>query len=522
MRIAVGGFHIESSAFTPYRSGAADFRVLEGQALLESHTFIAGQNASTEAKREQDGPVAIEVIDEVEWVPLVHMRALPGGPIDADFYRDFHTRFMNALRKASLGGLDGVLLDIHGAALVEGIEDAEGVFASQVREIVGDTALIGATMDLHGNVSDRLFGACDLLTCYRTAPHIDAAETRYRAAKTLVESLNTGRPVYRAKINVPILLPGEKTSTVVEPGKSLYQKINEVETNPEIIDAAIWMGFPWGDEDRCRGAVVASATTESAAREAAIELATEFWRDHDDFVFVGPTASAEESVQRALECASGPFFISDTGDNTGAGGIGDLVIVLTELYEQHQRTRSEKSALVSAIYDPETARMAFTQPGSTLEVCIGGKVAPNFGPSFKGRATVRHTFVCPQGGKSAVLDLAVSSGTISVVVTEQRTQYGREEMFHNAGLQSFEDYDIFVVKMGYLEPDLAAAAYSWTMAITPGAVDQDLTRLNYSSPACHEVYPMRSEPIIFSPADEITVLTSTRDAAEHHHGRLMS
>lgn len=33
-----------------------------------------------------------------------------------------------------------------------------------------------------------------------------------------------------------------------------------------------------------------------------------------------------------------------------------------------------------------------------------------------------------------------------------------------------------MVKMGYLEPDLSAAAKGWVMALTPGAVDQDLPR----------------------------------------------
>ena len=39
--------------------------------------------------------------------------------------------------------------------------------------------------------------------------------------------------------------------------------------------------------------------------------------------------------------------------------------------------------------------------------------------------------------------------------------------------------DIIVVKAGYLEPDLYAAAADWLLALTPGGVDQDLLRLDY-------------------------------------------
>ena len=59
------------------------------------------------------------------------------------------------------------------------------------------------------------------------APHEDAIESKRRAVKNLIERINNGKgkPKYKAWIPVPILLPGEKTSTRVEPAKSLYSKI---------------------------------------------------------------------------------------------------------------------------------------------------------------------------------------------------------------------------------------------------------------------------------------------------------
>ena len=48
--------------------------------------------------------------------------------------------------------------------------------------------------------------------------------------KNLLERLENGKgkPLYKARIEVPILLPGEKTSTRIEPGKSLYAKVNPI------------------------------------------------------------------------------------------------------------------------------------------------------------------------------------------------------------------------------------------------------------------------------------------------------
>ncbi|MCB0032071.1 MAG: M81 family metallopeptidase, partial [Anaerolineales bacterium] len=46
--------------------------------------------------------------------------------------------------------------------------------------------LISASMDLHGNISARFVAAIDMLTAYRTAPHVDVLETREKACRMLM------------------------------------------------------------------------------------------------------------------------------------------------------------------------------------------------------------------------------------------------------------------------------------------------------------------------------------------------
>merc|ERR1719262_1318055 len=110
-------------------------------------------------------------------------------------------------------------------------------------------------MDLHGNVSRELAHQSDLITCYRTAPHVDVVETRQRACKNLVDLLNrrdgSTRP-YKAWVPIPILLPGEQTSTRLEPAKHIYEAVPGVEAMDGVIDAAIWVGYAWADEPRNR------------------------------------------------------------------------------------------------------------------------------------------------------------------------------------------------------------------------------------------------------------------------------
>ena len=208
MRIAVGGIHIESCTFSPLRAGREDFTLRRGDELLARYPFLSQY--------------------VVEAIPLLHARALPGGMVSRDVYESIKVEFLDRLTAA--GAIDGVYLDIHGAMNVVGMDDAEGDFAGAVRECIGDAPLISASMDLHGNVSAALVGAVDMFTAYRTAPHIDVEETRAKAFRLLVECLEKGTRPLRAWVPVPVILPGERTSTIAEPGRAFYQSIAEFDS----------------------------------------------------------------------------------------------------------------------------------------------------------------------------------------------------------------------------------------------------------------------------------------------------
>ena len=229
-RIAIVGIAIESSAYAAHKADYRDFPVLTGDALFERYAFLAEGAPLREA---------------AEWLPIFMARAIPGGAVRREVYDDFKQRIVAGLREA--GPVDGVYFDIHGAMSVVDVDDAEGDLVTAVREVVGDDALIAAPMDLHGNMSETLALALDLPTCYRLAPHEDAWETKERSAARLVEWLGRGDKPMTAWVRVPILLPGEKTSTRVEPARSLYAQIDDVEKTPGVSDLGLWIGYAWAD-----------------------------------------------------------------------------------------------------------------------------------------------------------------------------------------------------------------------------------------------------------------------------------
>jgi microcystin degradation protein MlrC len=156
-------------------------------------------------------------------------------------------------------------------------------------------------MDLHGNVSRELVHQSDLITCYRMAPHEDYLETKERALHNLIELLTTGAPLpFKAWIPVPVLLAGEQTSTRIEPARSIYAAVPEIEAEDGVIDAAIWVGYAWADEPRNHAAIVVTGNDEAVVSAGAERLARAFWNARHDFAFVAPTGTFEQCLDEAL------------------------------------------------------------------------------------------------------------------------------------------------------------------------------------------------------------------------------
>lgn len=460
-RIAIVGMAIESSAYAAHRAGYRDFPVLTGTALIERYAFLsAGQ------------PLA----DAADWLPVFMARAIPGGAVLREVYDDFKERIVDGLRE--VGHVDGVYFDIHGAMSVVGLDDAEGDLITAVREVVGPDTLITAPMDLHGNMSETLALALDLPTCYRLAPHEDAWETKERAAHRLVEWIAREEKPLTAWVRVPILLPGEKTSTRVEPAASLYAQLGEVEKKPGISDLGLWIGYAWADEPRCHATVMVTGDDEAVITAEAERIAAELWDAREDFSFVGPPGTLDEAVVAALaHTGERPYLISDSGDNPGAGGSGDVTWTLNRLLADPRLTGDDAPVTYAAsIFDHDAIEDLFTQePGSLVDVTAGARVDHR----VAGPVRIRGELISLHSGDTAAGRIAVIRvGGIRAIVTEFRKAFHDVADFREIGLDP-EQADIIVTKIGYLEPTLYDMAKGWTLALTPGPVDQDLERLGH-------------------------------------------
>jgi microcystin degradation protein MlrC len=455
--------HIESSTFSPHRSGPTDFTVLRGADLLARYDALPSH---------------------VEWLPLVHARALPGGAVERAFYESVKTELLERLGSAM--PLDGVYLDIHGAMTVMGSDDAEGDLATAVREVVGPGALISASMDPHGNMSRRLVTALDLATSHRQSPHEDAPLTKRRAVANLVACLDKGVRPRKAWVRVPVLLPGEKASTRDEPARGIYGRLPAIEGKPGIIDAAVWIGYAWADEPRCGAAVVVTGTDDDAILHEARGLAVAYWKAREQFSFSTAAGDADWCIETGLASTDRPFFISDSGDNPTAGGAGDVAFMLGRLLSHPALSSGKATAIWASVVDPAgVALCANSGEGATVDLRVGGAFGSRDGAGTALRGEVRRVmFGDPVGGDMAV----VESGGVRAVLTSRRKPFHFIRDFTQLGLDP-AGCDLTVVKVGYLVPELFDAAKGWVLALTPGGVDQDIVRLGQTR-LDRPIYPL--------------------------------
>jgi microcystin degradation protein MlrC len=462
-RIAIAGLGIESSTFSPALTDEAAFHAQYGGEVFTVYPFLS------------DGsPIRQRAI----WIPTLVGHALPGGAVTHEAYESLVNKTLDSLRRNL--PLDGLFFDIHGAMSVIGLPDPEGDFIDRIRKLVGKATIISTSMDLHGNVSWRLAENTDLITCYRMAPHEDAMETKQRAVENLLQRIENGKgkPAYKAWIPIPILLPGEKTSTRIEPGKSLYKEVAPAAMQAGITDAAIWIGYAWADEPRNHAVVMVTGDDKDKVTRTAEKLAQDFWKVRMGFEFVAPTASLNICFDSAFASKKHPFFISDMGDNPTAGGAGDVSWTLTQILARPEfKSPNGPTLIYASIPGPDLVSKALKAGvGANVVGRAGAAVDARYAPPVTISGTVESIV---SGDKDAEVEVVVKVGSVHIIVTKKRKPYHKEIDFTRLGL-SPRKADIVVVKIGYLEPELYAMQAGWIMALTPGGVDQNLERLKYT------------------------------------------
>ncbi len=431
MKIAIAGIAHETNTYCRGRTEAKDFHQLRGERLFVARGTETGLGG------------ALKACDElgIEVVPVLFCDAQPSGIVARETFEEFKAEIVRGIRDAM--PLDGVFLSLHGAGVVEGIEDLEGDLCTAVREVIGEAVPMTAGFDLHGNVTQQMADALDGVFACHQYPHIDMHLRADEAIRLIVRMHEEGfRPVLHVE-HVPMLLP--TTTTFEGIGERALARMLEAEKEAGVIDVSWFHGFPYTDVSHIGTYVV--VTTEGdgeQARRVARKLAQSLWDERDRFRArsLGADEAVAEALTRAEELRTAgrvaPVVINETSDNCGGGTPGDGTHLLRAMLEA-----KIEGACFGFIVDAEVAAQAHSAGcGATINVSLGGKYDELHGAPIVTRAYVKSLsdgrLVMQAMGKGSPLALGkmarlVIDG-IDVVVASRRSQTFDPEPFLAVGI----------------------------------------------------------------------------------------
>jgi microcystin degradation protein MlrC len=385
MHVALAGFMHESNTFNPLPTDRAAFQAQSftfGPAMVEEWR---------DAHHEMGGFLEAAAVDGFEPVPVGMAWATPSGPVTRDVFEEVTGRLIEGLKRQPT---DGVLLALHGAMVAEGFPDADGEVVSRLRQAMVPGYPIVVTLDLHGNLSQRLMENCDAAVAYRTCPHVDQRECGRRAAALLVRTVRGEVRPRQALAKPPLIVNIMVHDTSRPPLKPFLDEIRRLEETPGVLAASLLPGFAYADVPQMGPSILVVADNDAGlARREADRVAQRLWQERDRLTVPLPDAAA--AVREALRAERLPVVLVDTGDNVGGGSAGDGTVVLAEMLRQGA------TGGVVCLFAPEEVRQCVSAGmGNQVRVRVGGKVDRWHGEpvDVSGRVRLIHdgTYVEPQ------------------------------------------------------------------------------------------------------------------------------
>lgn len=469
MKILVGAIGHESNTFTPFLTRLEDFRPRYGQETLAPpirHGAFGGIVATLQAH------------PDVVLAPSVTAHAMPGGVVERGAFETLKAALLEAAHD-----VDGACIFLHGAMRAEGVDYAENDILTALRAKLGPDVPITIALDMHANIVAETARTVNAMVAYHTAPHDDTYETGAKAAEMLLHLLEGGH-LAMGFAKVPFLLPGEKAETSVGAMREMMQLVDDLEAQPGIVSASLMNGHCWADvPDIGVSAVVVTDGDETLAQAEADQLAATFWARRADFDFHTEAYPVDEAVRVAMTASESTVFLSDSGDNPGAGGTTDVTAVLESLLRQ-----GATNTVVASIWDAESVAACIAAGvGHEVNLNIGGKLDTRHSKPLPVTGTVRlisdgDTY---WGGVRASERLMQRGPTVvltvdgvDVILTAERQSYVDPAQFHSLGIDPLA-YKIVVPKRGYLTTPLQAISPRSILAVSPGVTNCDVRQLKY-------------------------------------------
>ena len=353
-KVAVGGFYLESNSFVGGETSLLDFK---------NQTFAQGEEISrNSAGSASEFAGAWDVLTQAgcELIPTLIAYSSPRPPMTKEALDTITETILQAIPI----DVDGVYLMLHGSAWAHHEDDPEGVLLTKIRQKIGPNKFIAISLDLHAYFTEQMLKAVDIVSAYKTCPHLDLYETGARSAEILVQALRGEIKPKTVMAIAPMITPPEHHDHNRAPFKTLMDATRKTQSGKVLIASLLatqpWLNVP---ELTWKAIITVDGDVEYGQKQAQ-ELIDQAWALRKEFLSVTakPVAIAFEE---ALAMGT-PTVIADMGDATNGGSLGDS----TEVLRVALASKSSGSVAVS-ITEPKAVLICEKSVGQKVQLTIG-------------------------------------------------------------------------------------------------------------------------------------------------------
>lgn len=463
-------FH-EANAFLPERVSLADFR---------RRHYVAGDEVRQRfgASNNWMGGV-LAALDDAGAQTTIGLCAAahPGGMVDAASWTVIEADLLASLDSAlAAQPADLVLLLLHGALAVEGLNDAEGRFCQQVRQRIGKHVTLACTLDFHANPGDALLAGADLVLGGLRYPHDD---TRKRGSELVKLALRhrAGEPLRSWHFRLPLAVPMPAQNTMDEgPFAALVDwcvRRTQAHAGQGVLDIGLLGGFPYTNSDRGCTSVLVTGSDFALAGAAFAALAALVWCHHAALLAPLPGPARLKAVLDDMQHRSGTLVVADVGDNPGAGGAGDDTGLLSVLLAQPYPFAA------GILINPALALQAqCVGVGSAVRIAEHDAMVLRSGPLAYRNAGPMMTGELVDGGLGAVLHI----GHGQLLVSSARIQAYDSNAFTSQGIALAGQRVILIKTSAHFRASYGALASAGiVLADSGGWASPDMARFDHTA-----------------------------------------
>ena len=467
MKIYVGSFTTESNEKAPYITQIQDYDLLHGEEILKVL-----------------GVYDVFAENNVEAISGFYANANAASIVEKETFEYIEAMFVKDIKKY-INEIDGIYLHLHGASYVEDIGSGDFHILKKIRELVGSYVPIAVSCDPHGNLTKDYVNSIQIIRSYRESPHVDAVNTKQYTIQLLINLINSRQNIHAVYRKLPLILGGEQSVSLDEPVKSINKYMDKLEKDPRIMSVSWHVGYLRHDCPEAGCGIVVVPTTEkdqSYAEIIADDLVKYIWNKRSEFHYTGKTAEPDDAVNMALNCVGKPFILTDSGDNTTSGAPGWNTYVLQQFIESNN---SKKNILFGSIKDENTFnQLKQIKDGEITGICLGVNRDNLTNSIFLKVARGKEADIILVHGEKIIGTLGqgilvhVLDKNIDIIISNKTAR-----MTNTINFQQFDidwtNYDVVVLKQGYIFPDFKEKAYDYVMSLTDGATPQDTKKIPF-------------------------------------------